>query len=238
MKIKTFVSVKDLATGELNGATTVVVDVLRTGSVIVAAIENGCDRIVPVASAEEAVRTFRSVEGDSLLGGEMNYAKIPDFNLGNSPEEYTSAVLNGKILLYTTTNGTTAIRSTFNAEFSCVAALTNSSAVARMLVDRGEDVKIICAGHGGRMALEDFYGAGALVERMMQLTPSIEVSNDCALLCLKLYREYKGRLHELLDGSAHYEELKNAKCTADIEYCLREDTTNVVPVYREGVISK
>ncbi len=238
MKINTYVSGRELRPGELNGTTAVVVDVLRTSTVIVTAVQNGCDRIVPVASAEEAVRMLRSVEGDSVLGGEMGIAKIPDFHLGNSPCEYDSHAVGGKILLYTTTNGTRAIRATFNADFSCVAGLQNTNAVADVLLERGEDIKIICAGNDGAMAIEDFFGAGALAQAILDKNPDAKLADDCTLLTLKLYREYKGRLHELLEGSAHYENLKNSEFAPDIDACFRENTSGIVPIYREGVITK
>ncbi len=238
MNINTYVSGRELRPGELNGTTAVVVDVLRTSTVIITAIESGCDRIVPVASAEEAVRTLRSVEGDSVLGGEIGISKIPDFHLGNSPSEYIQQAVKGKILLYTTTNGTRAIRATFNAAFSCVASLQNTDAIADMLVQRGEDIKIICAGNDGAMAIEDFFGAGAIVERIIEKRPDANLVDDCTLLTLKLYREYKGRLHELLEGSAHYEHLKSSEYSHDIEACFRENTSNIVPIYKEGVITK
>ena len=70
------------------GKTTVVIDVLRASSTIVAALSNGAREVVPVATVEFAVKVSGGMfGGQTLLGGERNTKKIEGFALGNSPLE-------------------------------------------------------------------------------------------------------------------------------------------------------
>src|SRR5271167_1857587 len=85
----------------------VVIDVLRATTSICTALHHGVERILPVASVLEA-RNFQSK--GFLVAAERQAQKVPGFDLGNSPSEYMNPALKGKIIVFTTTNGTQAIR--------------------------------------------------------------------------------------------------------------------------------
>jgi 2-phosphosulfolactate phosphatase len=63
-------------------------------------VQNGCDRIIPAISPNEAAKIKKVSEGDVLLGGEMDSKKIQGFDLGNSPLEYTQENIEEKTIIF------------------------------------------------------------------------------------------------------------------------------------------
>lgn len=94
-----------------------VIDVLRATTTIVTALEKGARGVVPVARPEDA-REVAAAHVDVLLAGERGARMIPGFHLGNSPLECESAVVNGKLIALTTTNGTQAFQSVLDGSSS------------------------------------------------------------------------------------------------------------------------
>src|SRR5262245_9024917 len=96
--------------GDLHDGVAVVIDVLRASTTIVQALAAGALAVIPCSEVDEAERlAARFRPGTALLGGERKGVRIAGFDLGNSPGEYTPAVLRGKTLIFTTTNGTRAL---------------------------------------------------------------------------------------------------------------------------------
>ena len=63
-----------------------------------------------MASVEFAVKVSGGMFGGQiLLGGERNTKKIEGFALGNSPFEYSRDIVEGKTIVFYTTNGTRSI---------------------------------------------------------------------------------------------------------------------------------
>src|SRR5687767_12285204 len=93
--------------GRLAGGLAVVIDVLRATTTIVHALAAGCLCVRPCAEVEEARTLAGSLPaGKVILGGERGGLRLPDFDLGNSPSEYTPARCKNTTLVLTTTNGT------------------------------------------------------------------------------------------------------------------------------------
>ena len=113
--------------GSLRGGVAVVVDVLRATTVMVHALANGCEAVIPCAEIEEAAGEWPPVcrSGTAILGGERGGLPIPGFDLGNSPGDYTFEVCEGKTLVMTTTNGTRAILASLEAERVYIASFAN-----------------------------------------------------------------------------------------------------------------
>ena len=104
-----------LAKRDLRDTICVVFDVLRATSTFVTALHHGAKAIVPVSEIAEAL-ALRQQQPDVLLGGERDGVRIRaaqtggiDFDLGNSPREYTPEKVRGKTIVSTTTNGTRAL---------------------------------------------------------------------------------------------------------------------------------
>jgi 2-phosphosulfolactate phosphatase len=171
--------------GALAGGIAVVVDVLRASTTIVHALAAGCSMVRPCADVEEARALADEMRaGRVLLGGERGGVAIPGFDLGNSPREYTTKVCKGKILVFTTTNGTKALLRAAEADRTLVGAFVNYSAVCEQLRADPRPVHVLCAGTEGQVSLEDTLFAGALVDFLcdvveVRLNDSARLAWDC-----------------------------------------------------------
>ena len=155
---------------ELVGTTAVVIDVLRASTTIAYALEAGADAVIPCLEIDEARAAAERVASDEvILGGERGGLPIDGFDLGNSPEEYEPHVVGGKTVVFTTTNGTRAMRHVQKADRVLIAAFVNASAVYEALLD-AERVAIVCAGTDGQFSTDDILLAGLLVERLERQT--------------------------------------------------------------------
>ena len=128
-----------LAKRDLRDAACVVFDVLRATSTFVTALHNGAKAIVPVCEIAEAL-AIRQKQPDVLLGGERDGVRIRaaqtggiDFDLGNSPREYTPEKVRGKTIVSTTTNGTRALRACTGAKTVLAASFLNLTATAEFI---------------------------------------------------------------------------------------------------------
>ena len=178
MKIETILTPAELpalAQRDLRATACVVFDVLRATSTFVTALHHGAKAIIPVSEISEALEIQRSeVRGQRseaiLLGGERNGIRISadgiDFELGNSPRDYTPERVRGKTIVSTTTNGTRALRACARAKTVLAASFLNLTATAEFL--RGEnEILLVCAGTGDGIADEDVLAAGALAELLV-----------------------------------------------------------------------
>jgi 2-phosphosulfolactate phosphatase len=156
---------------DLRGTVCVVFDVLRATSTFVTALHNGAKAVIPVAEIAEAL-AIRQKQPDVLLGGERDGVRIRaaqtggvDFDLGNSPREYTPEKVRGKTIVSTTTNGTRALRACVGAETILAASFLNLMATAEFIKKiQPAQIVLVCAGTYENGADEDVLTAGALCE--------------------------------------------------------------------------
>lgn len=221
---------------ELAGRTAIVIDVLRATSAMITALANGAKDVIPVLSPEEAAqRTAGWPRETYLLGGERNSVLIPGFDLGNSPLEYTPAVVRGKSLVITTTNGTRAIRECDAAEETFLAAMLNVSAVADAALAAGRPLTILAAGTHDRYDACDVAVAGAIIAA---LEGRIELElNDLALTARELYRAYRDRIADLFAATQHGRNLLEIGLGDDITFCAQANRYPLVPLYRSGSVA-
>jgi 2-phosphosulfolactate phosphatase len=221
----------------LRGRAAIVVDVLRATTTVVTACAAGCRRIVPVAddaAATAAAAGFARAE--VVLAGERGGERIAGFDLGNSPFEFTAARVGGRTIILTTTNGTTAMRAAQHAAAGAAAALTNAGASAAWALAQRRDVTVLCSGDDGALSLEDAVCAGVIVGRMVATAPDLELSED-ARLAWQLGQYYEGRLDLVGLHSRWARRLATRGHAADVQACLRLDTTSLVPVLEgEGIV--
>lgn len=221
---------------ELADCAAVVIDVLRATSTIVAALANGAEMVIPVLSPEEALFVARrNPERRFLLGGERNSVLIPGFDLSNSPREYTRDRVAQRSVLFTTTNGTRALRRAEGAGVVCIAALLNLSAVVQELASLGKDVAICCAGTHDQFSLEDTVCAGGILELMTRTCGRVE-TNDMGYVAQELFRRFDGRLEQLLHLSRHGQNLLKLGLQEDLRICSQVGTYGVVPRLNRGQI--
>ncbi len=130
-------------------AVAVVIDVFRASTTIVTALAAGARLVLPTEDVEQAVRLAAPYrKGEALLGGERECQRIEGFQLGNSPREYTKEVVAGKVIIFTTTNGTRALLAAREYPTTYVGCFLNLSAIATAVASSNV-VSIICAGNAG-----------------------------------------------------------------------------------------
>jgi len=163
-----------LARRDLRDTACVVFDVLRATSTFVTALHHGAKAVIPVAEISEAL-ALRQKQSGVLLGGERDGVKIRasqtggvDFDLGNSPREYTPEKVHGKTIVSTTTNGTRALRACAGAKTVLAASFLNLTATAQFIRQlQPAQILLVCAGTRENLADEDVLAAGALCELLV-----------------------------------------------------------------------
>lgn len=214
---------------DLKEKVVVVIDVLRATSCMVAGLNSGIDRIKPVASIEECLELGKK---GYIMAGERGGKKVDDFDMGNSPFEYMSALPKGKKVATTTTNGTKAIELSKEADQVLIGAFLNLKAVVAALEKQKKGIVLFCAGWKGKYNLEDSLFAGAVCEGLIK---SASFSDDATLSALYLYRAMGKDLHYSISRSNHAARLSKFGIMKDIEYCSRIDEFSNVPfLNKEG----
>jgi 2-phosphosulfolactate phosphatase len=226
-----------LGPADVHGRTVFVVDILRATTVMCAALSHGAKALIPVASAEEALKLAETIGRTGvLLAGERNCLRIPGFHLGNSPLEMTERTVRGKTIIVTTSNGTKALLACHGAAAVYPAAAANLTAAAervREATENGERVLIVCAGRNGAFALDDAYCAGRLLAATLGDGASRRRLNDAALACLDLVRRYGSGWERPLVRSRGGRELIKLGLRADVADAARPDAYPVLAQFHE-----
>jgi 2-phosphosulfolactate phosphatase len=234
MKIDVILTPAELPTlkkADLSKTACIVFDVLRATSTFVTALNNGAKAVIPVSSISEAV-ALRKKQPDILLAGEREGLKIkatasaPEFDLGNSPREYTTEKVKDKTIVSTTTNGTLALEACTKGGIVLASSFLNVSATARFLRHlQMEEILMVCAGTGKNAALEDVLAAGALCDLL------IGKFSDSAQIARTAYANAENDLGAAVCNSENARRLLTTpELRGDVSYCLRVDAIDIVAV--------
>ena len=216
----------------------VVMDVLRATSVIVHAMQHGAKKILPVTRVEEAFSKRETLSPQAtLLGGERQSWKISGFDLGNSPREYAGEVVKGKTLVLMTTNGTRAFHAVAGGRVILVGSFFNMTALARKCVALDLDLLVFLSGDQGSFSLEDGVCGGMVIDRILGMEKGSVHLTDASRATHALYQRFEMNLLEALHLSKHGRELAELGLGDDLAYCAQIDVTDLVPTFRDGVIS-
>ena len=235
MKIDLIISADDIKENKIIGKVVVVIDMLRATTVITTAIKNGCKEVIPVVTIEEALELSKINREEYILGGERRALKIEGFDCSNSPLDYTEEVISGKSFIITTSNGTRAINGCKNASKLLIASLINAKAVAKKIVEFGEDVVIVNAGTLGQFSMDDFICSGYIIDCIKEIM-DIELT-DIAYTAHHVYKEHEDII-SFIRNARHYKVIMELGLEKDLEYCCTKDITEVVPYYDNGIIKR
>jgi 2-phosphosulfolactate phosphatase len=221
---------------ELADGTAVVIDVLRATTTIVTALAAGATRVIPCVGVEEARWLAHERYRGARLGGERGGLTIEGFDFGNSPAEYMAEHIAAKTLVFTTTNGTQALRHCERAKEVLIASFLNVAAVAQQLVDR-QVIHLVCAGTDGTITREDVLLAGALVVQLCELRVKDPTLNDEAELAADAWRETRRSVADgqelayFLRQSRGGQNLAAIGHETDVTAAARVDCHPIVPRY-------
>lgn len=226
MRIDVLLGEAQVALADVADRVVVVIDVLRAATTVAAALDAGARAVIPFETVDETASCAKAyARGEVQLAGERRMIKIAGFDLGNSPAEYTPASVDGRTILYTTTNGTLALAATHGARSCYFAGFVNVAATVasvRSAIRQGGDVTLICAGHERRVALEDVVCAGRLVRGITANVESV-TRGDGARVAEMAERPFMGGIASVALEAGHATSLSAAGFERDVELCLTLD---------------
>lgn len=209
----------------------VVIDVLRATSAMVAAFENGIDRIIPVSTIEEASQ-YIGREG-YIAAAERNGEVVKGFTYGNSPLAYVGQDLRGKTIVMTTTNGTKAINLAKDARQLVIGSFLNLTSLSDWLVKQDQNILLLCSGWKDKFNLEDSVFAGAVMERLLE-SGKFGVEEDSSIAAKFMYMSARDNLMSILKAAPRRRRIQQLHLLPDAKYCLTPDQSTAIPVLRDG----
>jgi 2-phosphosulfolactate phosphatase len=230
---------------DLSDTVCVVFDVLRATSSMLAALSHGAARIFPVKEISEALALQRRLPPPVLLAGERDGLRIRaaqtgggDFDLGNSPREFTAERVAGQTIIMTTTNGTRALQACRGARHILAGAFLNLGALAVWIKkQRPASLLLVGAGTFEQAAYEDTLAAGALCDLVWDLFAN---PVDSAHIAHEIYLRDRAGLagaFELHSRNAR-RLLSIPVLRDDVAFCLQCDTVSFVAELYDGAVGK
>lgn len=230
-KLHVLMRKEDLDAVRLAGKVVVVIDVLFATSTVVTAFEHGARDVLP-ASGPEAAREVAAAlpSSEVVLAGEHDMRQIDGF-ASYAPLALSREPLAGRHVVYSTTNGTVALWGARGAERVYAGSLLNGAAVAeRILGGSGRTVLLVCAGSGGAFNLEDFFGAGYIVDRLLAGAPGGWSVSDAGLAARATYLAHADDPAACLGTAWLGKLLRRVGSGDELEYVARPGALDVVPV--------
>jgi 2-phosphosulfolactate phosphatase len=230
-KVHVLTKKEELDSVRVPGKVVVVLDILFATTTMVAALAHGAKEIVPVldeAAARSAAQGFQ--EDSYVLAGELYAETLPGF-AHPAPLSLLEHGIEGKSVIYSTTNGTVAMMQPARAARVYCGALLNARALVEHILARhaSETILIVCSGSGNNFNYEDFYGAGYFVECLLPHVPDL---SDAAKAALALYRH--ARAPEALLDCRVGRMMAARGLAREVEFASRRDAFPVVPALEGG----
>ena len=233
-KVHVLTRKEELDTVRLAGKVVVVIDILFATTTMVAALARGAADVLPVAGEAEARAAAKDcAEGCYVLSGELYAETLPGF-AHPAPLALLEHGVEGKTLIYSTTNGTVALARCADAARVYCGAFLNAGRLAEHHATEHphETVLIVCAGSANNFNFEDFCGAGALVERLCARPGASADISDAARAARLLYRG--APLPQSLLECRVGRMMAKRGLAEEVEFASQLDACPVLPVLESG----
>jgi len=216
------------------GKVVVVLDILFATTTMVAALAHGATEVIPVED-ERAARDAAAQRpaASYVLSGELYAETLPGF-AHPAPVALLQHGVQGKALIYSTTNGTVAMTLAAGAKRVYCGSLLNAQAIVSHIAaaHARDTVLLLCSGSGGNFNLEDFYGAGCMVDRFAGVLGAGADFSDAARTARAFFRHSQAP-QVLLD--CRVGRMMAARGLAhEVDFACRFDSFPVVPVLEGG----
>ncbi|QDU14428.1 putative 2-phosphosulfolactate phosphatase [Gimesia maris] len=230
---------------DFSGSTAVILDILRASSTITTALHSGASAVIPCQEIEEAQEIAGNLSETSdsgvLLGGERMGIMIDGFDLDNSPARYSADVVAGKQIVFTTSNGTRALKRAIQADRILIGSFLNLAAVVKELSQSSGVVYLVCAGTDGAVTGEDCLCAGAIAAGLQEITSEKLTLDDASRMVVDYYRTQisgPGGLLTAMRASQGGRNLIQRGFEEDIRLCSECDRYSVLPEFchESGII--
>jgi len=224
---------------DYSGSVAVILDILRASSTITYALNSGAKAIIPCEAVEEAhqiAEEIKQSEGyPALLGGERQGMLIKGFDLDNSPARYSAEIVAGKNIVFTTSNGTRALKHALQASRILIGSLINLDAIVKALSISDGIIYLVCAGTDGSVTGEDCLCAGAIAAELQNLTDQELAMDDSTRIVVDFYHSQVSLENGLLAAvraSLGGRNLIRRGFEEDIRLCSQRGLISVVPEYQ------
>ncbi len=208
----------------------IIVDVIRATTSMAVMFDQGAWRVLAATSIEQAQEGARLVPG-RLLCGERNVQRIPGFDYGNSPVQFSQLDLSGRELVMTTTNGTRAFYACPEQAPRLAGSFYNAEAVTTYALElartRQCDIHIVCAGESDYFGLDDAVCAGYLALELQRQQPDIQLW-DSTNAAIALYEAFKPP--RVLDFCNAARAVVEGGLPDDPPFCMRPSVSDSVPI--------
>lgn len=208
----------------------IVVDVIRATTSMAVMFDRGAARVLAAGSIEQAREGACLVAG-RLLCGERNVQRIPGFDYGNSPVQFSQLDLSGRELIMTTTNGTRAFYACPEQAPRLAGSFYNAEAVTSYALELAKtrwcDIHIVCAGESDYFGLDDAVCAGYLALELLRQQPGIQLL-ESAYAAIALYEAFKPP--RVLDFCNAARAVIDGGLPDDPPFCMRPSVSNSVPL--------
>lgn len=221
---------EDLDPARIADKTAIVVDVLFATTAIITALDHGVSAVHPARDPDEARALARASPGrpgsnPPVVSGEYMFEFIDGF-VPPTPLALARHLDGCDTLIYTTTNGTVALRACAAAKHVLVGSLINADATARAVGETEPGtVVIVCAGTAGEFNMEDFYGAGCLVDRITARRDGYRMT-DAALAARDYFRASDPG--QVLHGSMVGRLMHEWGLETEVDYAARIDVSDII----------
>ena len=184
---------------------------------------------------------------EDLLAARERFAPPPRLHVVVKKEDIDVSRLAGRVVIvldilfatttivvYSTTNGTVALRRSQRADAIYAAALLNVQATLDHVEHhhREKPLIIVCAGSAGALNLEDFYAAGCYVERLTRALDVTRDFSDTALSALAAFRSSGS--YEALAASRVGRIVRGVGAEKEVRHAAQIDTSRLVAMLRDG----
>ncbi len=239
MNIELYLTAVPFTEANIEDKTVVVIDVLRSSTSVCAALLAGARGVIPTDGPGEAGEMRLKLGADNtILAGERNGVRIDNFELGNSPSEFTEESVGGKFVIMTTTNGTSIFKKTAKAELVLSGGLVNASKVVEKIAQSDKDLVIACSGQQGNFSIEDTLCGGLLIDLLTTQYQKTQKMNDAATIALQLYQNNVNNLRETIEKGEHGQYLASIGFKNDVSTATLIDSMPVRPVLKDGRLIK
>jgi 2-phosphosulfolactate phosphatase len=159
----------------------IIIDVFRAFSVECYAYDAGASQLIATSEVGEALR-LRQSYNNSVLVGERDEKKIPDFDFGNSPTEIIKADLIGKTIIHTTTAGTQGLINAKNADIIITGSFVNAAAIVRYVKHINPSVvSLVAMGYRANMTADEDIMCAELIKGRLEGKSTITEKNIASL---------------------------------------------------------
>ncbi|WP_042351358.1 2-phosphosulfolactate phosphatase [Bacillus massiliigorillae] len=232
VKIHLLLKKEEIDEEKMKNHVAVVFDVLLATSTITAGLHFGAKEVIPVHQREEALTVAKGREEDSfLLVGEYKGKTIDGFH-HPKPLPLKDEV-RGKSIILSTTNGTVAVRKASTANQVYICSLLNGQAVGERLLEkhRDETIILICSGSDGSFCIEDFYGAGYLLDCLLKDEQQVWKMTDAAQAALLFYQANQHRSEEILQKSTVGQRILGRGLENDLSFVAQCGVLPIIPSF-------